>query len=195
MEESPQQHVSFNAEFLVILGFLLAMLGVIAAAAPMAAGLAVNLVVGVMLLSRGAMQLYYGIKVRHWGHGLGSYIGLGSIAMSFVSVACGIVLLVNPVAGLNFLTLLLASYLIVTGGFDMLHAVELRSVQGWLLILLNGLLGVGLGILIWQQWPISGRWAIGIFVGVSLFLSGASLAGLGIAGRRYRIEQAAQARL
>jgi len=195
MEESPQQHVSFNAEFLVILGFLLAMLGVIAAAAPMAAGLAVNLVVGVMLLSRGTMQLYYGIKVRHWGHGLGSYIGLGSIAMSFVSVACGIVLLVNPVAGLNFLTLLLASYLIVTGGFDMLHAVELRSVQGWLLIFLNGLLGVGLGILIWQQWPISGRWAIGIFVGVSLFLSGASLAGLGVAGRRYRIEQAAQARL
>jgi len=195
MEESPQQHVSLNAEFLVILGFLLAMLGVIAAAAPMAAGLAVELVVGVMLLSRGSMQLYYGIKVRHWGRGHGSYIGLGFIVMSFVSVACGIVLLVNPVAGLRFLTLLLASYLVVTGGFDMLHAFELRSVQGWLLILLNGLLGVGLGILIWQQWPISGRWAIGIFVGASLFLSGVSLAGLGVAGRRYRIEQVAQAKL
>ena len=190
MEESTQQHVSINAEFLIILGLMLAFLGVIAAAAPLAAGLAVELVVGVMVLSRGSMQFYYGIKVRHWGHRFGSYMGLGSILMSFISVACGVVLLLNPVAGLSFLTLLIAAYLVVTGGFDMLHAIELRPAQGWPLILMNGLLGVALGAMIWQQWPISGRWAIGIIVGASLFLSGLSLFGLGFAARAHRIRQA-----
>jgi uncharacterized membrane protein HdeD (DUF308 family) len=190
MEESTQQHVSINAEFLIILGLMLAFLGVIAAAAPLAAGLAVELVVGVMVLSRGSMQFYYGIKVRHWGHRFGSYMGLGSILMSFISVACGVALLLNPLAGLSFLTLLIAAYLVVTGGFDILHAIELRPAQGWPLILMNGLLGVALGAMIWQQWPISGRWAIGIIVGASLLLSGLSLVGLGFSGRTYRIRQA-----
>jgi uncharacterized membrane protein HdeD (DUF308 family) len=189
MEESTQEHVSVNAEFLIILGMMLAFLGVIAAAAPLAAGLAVELVVGVMVLSRGSMQFYYGIKVRHWGHRFGSYMGLGSILMSFISVACGVVLLLNPVAGLSFLTLLIAAYLVVTGGFDMLHAIELRPAQGWPLIFMNGLLGIALGAMIWLQWPLSGRWAIGVIVGASLFLSGLSLFGLGVAARSYRIQQ------
>jgi len=194
MEQSTQHHVSINAEFLIILGLMLAFLGFIAAAAPLAAGLAVELVVGVMVLSRGSMQFYYGIKVRHWGRRFGSYMGLGSILMSFISVACGVLLLVNPVAGLSFLTLLIAAYLVVTGCFDVVHAIELRPAEGWPIILMNGLLGITLGIMIWQQWPLSGRWAIGIIVGASLFLSGLSLVGLGYSGRAYRIRQAQQAR-
>jgi uncharacterized membrane protein HdeD (DUF308 family) len=193
MEENTQQHVSINAEFLIILGVMLASLGFIAAAAPLAAGLAVEPVVGLMLLCRGSMQFYYGIKVRHWGHRFGSYMGLGSILMSFISVACGVVLLINPVAGLSFLTLLVAAYLVVTGGFDIAHAIELRPVHGWFFVLLNGLLGIALGLLILQDLPISGRWAVGIFVGLNLLLSGLSLFGLGFVGREYRIRQAGPA--
>jgi uncharacterized membrane protein HdeD (DUF308 family) len=187
MEESTQQHVSINAEFLVILGVMLAILGVITAVAPLAEGLAVEFVAGVMVLSRGSMQFYYGIKVRHWGHRFGSYMGLGSILMSFISVACGVVLLLNPVAALSFLTLVVAAYLVVTGGFDMLHAIELRPTKGWQLVLLNGLLGLALGVLILQPLPISGRWALGIFLGLNQFMSGVSLCGLGLAGRQYRM--------
>jgi uncharacterized membrane protein HdeD (DUF308 family) len=189
MQQNTQHYVSFNAEFLVILGFLLVMLGLIATAAPLAAGLAVELVVGVMVLCRGSMQLYYGVKVRHWGHRFGSYMGLGSILMSFISVACGVLLLVNPVAGLKSLTLLLAVYLVLSGGFDLLHALELRSVDGWMMVLANGLMGIALGLMIWFQWPLSGEWAIGVIFGISLLLNGLSLAGLGWTARGYRIRQ------
>jgi uncharacterized membrane protein HdeD (DUF308 family) len=120
-------------------------------------------------------------------------MGLGSILMSFISVACGVVLLINPVAGLSFLTLLVAAYLVVTGGFDIAHAIELRPVHGWFFVLLNGLLGIALGLLILQDLPISGRWAVGIFVGLNLLLSGLSLFGLGFVGREYRIRQAGPA--
>ena len=133
-----------------------------------------------MLISRGSMQLYYGIKVRHWGEGLGPYMGLGSIAMSFVSVTCGVLLLVHPLAGISYLTFVLAGYLIITGGFDLLHSFELRFVSAWPLVSLSGLISVLFGVLIWQQWPLSGSWAIGVAVGASLIVSGLSLSGTGI---------------
>ena len=187
-----QEHVGRNAAFLVIMGTMLAMLGFIAAVSPLAAGLAPQLVVGLMLLCRGSMQFYYGVKVRHWGHGLSSYMGLGSILMSFLSVACGVLLLFSSFSGLEFLMLLLTAYLLVTAVFDVMHAIELREVDGWYLILLNGCAGIALGASIWFQWPLSGRWAIGALAGISLMLSGMSQAGLGIAGRNYLLRRKGQ---
>jgi len=180
-----QEHVSQNSAFLVILGGLLAMVGVIAMASPLAAGVAVEMFVGLMMLSRGAMQLYYGVKVRHWGHRFGSYMGLGSIVVALLSVAVGVLLLINPIAGLRFLTLVLAVYLVVVGGFEILHAIELSSVKGWGFIMLSGALGVILGVIIWRQWPLSGHWAVGVTVGASFVASGVSMAMMGVAGRAY----------
>ena len=180
-----QVHVSQNSAFLVILGGLLVMIGVIAMASPLAAGIAVEMFVGVMMLSRGAMQLYYGVKVRHWGHRFGSYMGLGSIVMALLSVVVGVLLLINPIAGLRFLTLVLAVYLVLVGGFGILHAIEMSEVKGWGFIMLSGALGVVLGVMIWRQWPLSGHWAMGVLVGASFIISGVSLAMVGVSGRAF----------
>ena len=191
MTDSTQDHVSRNSAFLVILGFFMTMFGLLAVAAPLAVGIAVEIIVGILLLGRGSMQLYYGIKVRHWGQGIVSYMGMGSLLMSMLSVGCGVLMIAAPLLGLSYLTLLLAAYLVVTGGFDMLHALELRPVHGWGAVLLNGLLGVALGVFIWQQWPLSGAWAIGVIVGASMVFSGLTLALLGAWGRsqlRYQPE-------
>jgi uncharacterized membrane protein HdeD (DUF308 family) len=168
----------------VILGFFLAMFGLMAIVAPLVVGLAVELIVGILLLGRGSMQLYYGIKVRHWGPGLVTYLGVGSILMALLSVACGALLIAWPLTGLRYLILLLAGYLTVTGCFDVLHAIELRAVRGWGILLLNGLAGIALGWLIWRQWPISGEWAIGVLTGANMFFSGISLAALGMVNRK-----------
>jgi uncharacterized membrane protein HdeD (DUF308 family) len=180
-----QEHVSQNSAFLVILGFLLAMIGVIAMASPLAAGVAVDMFVGIMMLSRGAMQLYYGVKVRHWGHRFGPYMGLGSIVIALLSVAVGVLLLINPIAGLRFLTLLLAVYLVLVGGLEILHAIELSAAKGWGFVMLSGFIGVILGVLVWRQWPLSGQWAIGVTVGASFVISGMSMMMMGFAGRAY----------
>jgi uncharacterized membrane protein HdeD (DUF308 family) len=178
-----QEHVSQNSAFLVILGCMLGMIGLIALASPLTAGVAAEMFVGVMMLSRGAMQLYYGIKVRHWGHRFGSYMGLGSIVMALLCVAVGVLMLINPIAGVRFLTLVLAVYLVLMGGFEILHAIELSSVKGWGFVMLSGAISVLLGVLIWRQWPLSGHWAIGVMVGASFIASGASMVMLGLAGR------------
>ena len=41
-------------------------------------------------------------------------------------------------------------------------------------VLLDGIITLLLGILIWAQWPFSSAWAIGTLVGVSLIFSGIS---------------------
>jgi uncharacterized membrane protein HdeD (DUF308 family) len=175
--------VNQNSAFLVIFGVLLAMLGLIAVAAPLAAGVAVEVFVGLMVLCRGIMLFYYGIKIRHWGRRFGTYMGIGSLVLGVLSVAVGALLLINPLAGLEILTLVVAMYLVIGGGFEMLHAIELGAVRGWPFLLLTGFLTVLLGLLLWRQWPLSGHWAIGIIVGCSFILSGGSLAMLGLAAR------------
>jgi uncharacterized membrane protein HdeD (DUF308 family) len=35
-------------------------------------------------------------------------------------------------------------------------------------MLLNGVISVVLGVAIWKQWPLSGLWVIGLFVGIEM---------------------------
>jgi uncharacterized membrane protein HdeD (DUF308 family) len=41
-----------------------------------------------------------------------------------------------------------------------------------------------LGILLLAEWPLSGLWAIGTFVGISLIFAGFSMVSVGSAARR-----------
>jgi uncharacterized membrane protein HdeD (DUF308 family) len=41
-----------------------------------------------------------------------------------------------------------------------------------------------LGIMIWRQWPYSGLWVIGLFVGIEMLLNGWSLVMLSLTGRK-----------
>jgi uncharacterized membrane protein HdeD (DUF308 family) len=40
-----------------------------------------------------------------------------------------------------------------------------------------------LGIAVWRQWPLSGLWVIGLFVGIDMLLNGWSLVMLGLAAK------------
>jgi uncharacterized membrane protein HdeD (DUF308 family) len=48
------------------------------------------------------------------------------------------------------------------------------SLPDWGWHALNGLITLLLGILVLAQWPVSGLWVIGMFVGIALIFNGAS---------------------
>jgi uncharacterized membrane protein HdeD (DUF308 family) len=52
---------------------------------------------------------------------------------------------------------------------------------GW--VLLNGIVTLVLGILVWRRWPASGYRIIGLFIGVDFILSGWSWVMLSLAER------------
>jgi uncharacterized membrane protein HdeD (DUF308 family) len=44
--------------------------------------------------------------------------------------------------------------------------------SGWNWVLLNGIVTLFLGLMIYKQWPASGLWVIGLFVGIDLIFDG-----------------------
>jgi uncharacterized membrane protein HdeD (DUF308 family) len=59
----------------------------------------------------------------------------------------------------------------------------LERFEGWGWVLLNGVISLILGVGIWRQWPVSGFWVIGLFLGIEMVLSGWSWIMLGLAAR------------
>jgi len=47
----------------------------------------------------------------------------------------------------------------------------------------HGVISLILGISIWQRWPYSGLWVIGLFVGIEMLLNGWSLVMLSLSAR------------
>jgi uncharacterized membrane protein HdeD (DUF308 family) len=82
------------------------------------------------------------------------------------------------------LTALLAIAILAEGIFDIITYFRLQREHpsGWML--LNGIVALLLGGLIWAQWPSSSAWAIGTLVGVNLVVTGISRLMFGLAGRR-----------
>lgn len=60
---------------------------------------------------------------------------------------------------------------------------------GWVF---NGVITLAVGLMIWRQWPESGLWVIGTFVGIDLIVTGATWAALAIGVRRGLMPSAAR---
>jgi uncharacterized membrane protein HdeD (DUF308 family) len=83
----------------------------------------------------------------------------------------GFMIVDQPETSALQLTLIIAVFLIVSGIFRIVFAISERF-TGWGWVLLNGAVTLFLGILIYKQWPASGLWVIGLFVGIDLIFNG-----------------------
>lgn len=162
------------------MGVLLTILGVIAIATPAVAGTAVVITIGVVLLVGGIVQFVSGLRAEGWSNKLPSLI------LGVITTLCGLGLLGEPWIGMKFIALLLAVFFVVEGIWKIIASFSYRPASGWLLMLLSGAIALVLGLLIWQQWPVSGLWAIGILVGVDLLSTGISMVVLAATVRRIR---------
>jgi uncharacterized membrane protein HdeD (DUF308 family) len=96
----------------------------------------------------------------------------------------GIYILTHQQLAIGTLTALLAVVIFAVGVFDIITYFRLQREHpsGWML--LNGIVAVLLGALIWVQWPSSSACAIGTLVGVNLLMTGITRLMFGVAGRR-----------
>ena len=156
---------------------LMILAGILAIGLPVAAGIAVNILVAWLLVFCGVAHLVFGWHIREiggiiWEMLLGAlYIGIGAY------------LLTHPVAGLVTLTLALAIYLFAEGVLELVLSFQVRPRQGWGWLLLDGIVTLFLAMMIWRTWPASTEWVIGTLVGISMIFSGATRLMLSIAAR------------
>jgi uncharacterized membrane protein HdeD (DUF308 family) len=70
--------------------------------------------------------------------------------------------------------LLLGSFLLTEGVFELILAFRLRPQQNWTSVLIDGIITLVLGGMIWFQWPFDAPWLIGTLVGASVLFTGIS---------------------
>jgi uncharacterized membrane protein HdeD (DUF308 family) len=162
----------------IALGVLLIVLGVVALGSPFLAAVAVNAVVAWMITLAGIVHLILAFRV----HGAGSVIWKLLVGIAYVCF--GVYLILHPVLGVVSLTLLLASLFLVEGILDIALYVKMRPLHGSGWVLVDGIITLLLGLMIYMQWPSSSAWAIGTLVGVSLIISGVSRVMMSLAVRK-----------
>jgi uncharacterized membrane protein HdeD (DUF308 family) len=149
----------------LILGIALVLLGATAVGSSFAASVTIVVLFGFLLLAGGVIQVVSSFWAGKWsGMLLHLLIGLLYSIVGFMIIDA-------PVENTLLITKVIAIFLIVSGIFRIAAALVQRFPDwGW--VLLNGGVTLLLGLLINRQWPTSGFWVIGLFVGIEMIFNG-----------------------
>jgi uncharacterized membrane protein HdeD (DUF308 family) len=162
--------------FLLGMGVALMILGLVAIGASIPATFATMTVFGILLLIGAIFEVVTAFWGRRWR---GFFLHL---LTGILYLIAGVFMIENPLEAALALTLLIAACLLVGGILRVVLSVVERF-DGWGWMLLNGIVSVILGVSIWRQWPLSGFWVIGLFIGIEMLFSGLSWVMLGLALR------------
>jgi uncharacterized membrane protein HdeD (DUF308 family) len=174
----PATIVKKASGWFIAMAVVFIILGIMAIVEPGVAGLAVTILVGWLLIFGGGAHLVAAFS----GGGAGRV--LWQVIVGIIYVIGGVYFLTHPLLGLGTLTLLLAGIILAEAVLEFVAYFLTRKEggSGWLLV--NGLITLLLGGLIWVGWPSSSVWAIGTLVGVNLLMTGFSRLMLGMAVRK-----------
>jgi uncharacterized membrane protein HdeD (DUF308 family) len=153
------------------------LIGILAIAYPEIATWKVVFVLGVLLVIAGIAEVVHAVLVRN----------LKGFALHMLGAALylivGLFILEDPDRAAVVLTLLLAASFLVGGGLRIVFSLA-DTFLAWPWVLLNGVVNIILGVLIWRGWPESSLWVIGLFIGIDLLFHGWSWIMLALAVRR-----------
>lgn len=159
------------------LGIALVVLGMMALGSSMIFTLASMVFIGCLLAAAGILQTLHALLSKRWG---GFFVDL---LMGIMNIVIGLLIAGHPAAVAAALTLLIAVFLIVGGIFRIALAMAIRFQHVFWLVL-HGIINVALGVMILQEWPISGLWVIGLFIGIDMVFNGWALIMLGMAAKK-----------
>ena len=147
------------------LGIGLLLLGVAAVVRSVKATVISMLFFGWLLVLAGGIEVAQALLVGKWA---GSFLHLVAAVLFLVT---GVVILRKPLIGAEVATIFMAMFFLIAGLFQLVASLALREPDwGWQA--LNGIITSLLGILVLAQWPASGLWVIGLFVGIDLIFRG-----------------------
>jgi uncharacterized membrane protein HdeD (DUF308 family) len=155
------------------MGILLIVLGMLALATSILWTLVTMIFVGWLMIIGGVLQTLHAFSFKAWA---GFFVDL---LMGIFYTVVGVMVIAHPGATAIALTLMIAMLLIIGGIFRIAAAIAMRFPHAtWILI--HGFINVALGVIILQDWPVSGLWVIGTFIGIDMLFNGWSLVMLGI---------------
>jgi uncharacterized membrane protein HdeD (DUF308 family) len=177
-ERKTREFVHHHRAWFVLLGVALVVLGIIAAASSATTTFASMLFLSGVLLAGGVIRLISAFTARQWS---GSLLLALSGALYVVS---GVLTFRHPIAAALALTLLFAALFLGVGLFRVIAAIWYRF-PNWGWVAVSGAVSVLLGLMLWNSWPVSGLWFIGLCIGIDLIVEGAGwiMLSLGVDGK------------
>jgi uncharacterized membrane protein HdeD (DUF308 family) len=184
--ESPSIHREFSHLrshwwWFLLLGILLVVCGTVAVVIPPIASAAAIEVLAALFLIAGVATIVSSFWAGRWS-GV-----LVHLLFGILYVAAGFVITQRPLLSLTLITTFLSVLFIVAGTFRALAALMIRFPQwGW--ALLNGLVTMLLGLVIYRHLPDSALWVLGLLIGFEMLLSGWTWIMLALAIRAIPVE-------
>ena len=172
--------LKMSGRALMLGGIVLVVFGILLLLSPVAAGELVVMLVALVLVLTGLAQAFQAFRVRNRAEALVSGV------LGVIVAGLGVMVWLNPEIGSGFLTALLMIFFITHGLWKVTTAWRFRGMNGWAWLMASGVLSLIFVYLLWAQWPLAGAWAIGVFIGLDLLLSGIAMIILSLATRRAR---------
>ncbi len=160
-------------------------IGVVTALLPAVTGAPVMILTGLLLLTAGLLRAWFGW--RSWSDGKGAM----GLVLGALAAACGLAIVVSPVATLETVASIVAAYMALDGIATLVFATQADDEDGRRWMGGEALLSILLGASMWFGWPLSGVRALGVLLGAKLVSAGAVL--LRVARGMGRVGQAARA--
>ena len=164
--------------WIVALGVVYLIAGLIALGSVVAATVASVLVVGVMMIIAGVAEVFNAFQVKSWGKFL-----LWAL-LGVLYVVAGFVTFENPLLAAAVLTLLLGATLVASGIMRIVLAFGMKQETPWIWVVLSGVITLLLGLVILAHWPVSSLYILGVFLGIDLIMAGVAWIGLALGLRR-----------
>jgi len=159
------------------LGVVLIVLGVLAVAFPLVTTITAKTFLGWLFLIGGVVQIVHAFSTQRWS------AFFFDLLVGVLYLLVGGWLAFFPLAGIVTLTVLLAAMFIAQGVLEVVMALRLRGIEGWVWLLVSGFIALAVGILILAHLPTSAAWAIGLLVGINMISSGWAYFFLALAAR------------
>ncbi len=165
-------NIAKNRTLYIFEGILLILIGIAAIIVPGVFTLTLELLLGWLLIIGGGYQLFRSWKERHeegyvWG-----------LLSAVLNVILGILLVAYPLVGVFSLTIIMIAYFITSGILQIIWSFKLKHFPNWWLLLLNGILALALGAILWSGWPESAVWALGLLFGINMLFTGSAILSL-----------------
>jgi uncharacterized membrane protein HdeD (DUF308 family) len=160
-------------------GIALLILGLLALIVPPIATIAVEVLIGWLLLMSGIVGLIATLRMR------GAPGFAWSLVSAILGIVAGVVLLGWPLSGALSLTMILTVFLVLEGVISILYALEhKRELSGrWGVMLFSGVIDLLLAGVIFAGLPGTAAWAIGLLFGVNLVFGGSAIIAMALHAR------------
>ncbi len=178
MQRAVRDALNAHWRLFMFQGVVMIILGALAIVVPVVSTLAIAVFVGWLFLISGVI----GLVAMFSAHDVPAFVW--SLITAALSVAIGVMLIWNPVAGTLALTIVLTAFFIAEGVFQIATSISYREIMGslWGWLLVSGIADLVLAVIIILGWPMSATWTLGLLVGINLITSGWAIAMAALAG-------------